>query len=138
MNKTNKIIIIFLIIMFLMLQTNAYNTKKYNKFKSIEEIIEIIIDIFPESYEEFMTVTYSVSGNRLIPDEATFLIPSKYFDDYLTDKELDKRLDKVMQKLGFRDKACAQIEYGNEEEYSWLAWEDRIVRKITIKFFIEC
>ena len=96
-----------------------------------------ILRVFPEAYKEFLSVTYSRLGEFIVPENATFLIPDKYFKKNLNQKELDKRAELVLEQLELLP-ACFSISYGEVLEYAWHSWEDKKVRKVTLVFGIGC
>lgn len=103
-----------------------------------EQIEGFILEEFPEAYRQFLTITYTRSEEKVYPEEANFLIPTKYFDQGILNQEIClKRTENVIHKMG--DPAtCEMVEIGKSTEYAWLGWDDKIVTKVTIKFYIGC
>lgn len=102
------------------------------------EVIEAgILRVFPEAYQQFLTVSFIRTTNFILPETASFLVPDKYFKKKLDQKELDKRAELLLEQLELLP-ACFSISFGEAEEYSWAAWEDKKVRKVTLTFGIGC
>jgi hypothetical protein len=107
---------------------------------SFADAEKAILMVFPEACKEFIAVTFSRGGSGLIyPEEATFLIPDSYFKSKTIDQpELDRRAELLMNELGFTGGGCEFITFGEPVEYSWHAWKEKTVRKITMNFMIGC
>jgi|GEM_PF-6067111 len=100
--------------------------------------------VFPESYSQFMTVSYERQdagiGRKpeIWPKDVSFLVPATAFDATIRD-ELDARVaDLIARVLRPGDAHCESVEVGDVEEYGWMAWPDKRVRKITISFNVAC
>jgi len=73
----------------------------------------------------------------IFQDLATFLIPDKFFKKKLNQKEMEKRAEILLEQLELLP-AGFSISFGDVEEYSWAAWEEKNVRKVTLNFGIGC
>ncbi len=109
-----------------------------------EEMTEAIRAVFPESYSQFMTVSYerqdAGTGRdpEIWPKAASFLVPVKAFDATIA-TELDSRVAALIGRVLRPDDAhCEDVSVGEPEEYGWMAWPDKHVRKITVTFNVAC
>lgn len=109
-----------------------------------EEMTEAIRAVFPESYSQFMTVSYerqdAGTGRRpeIWPKDAGFLVPADAFAASIED-ELDARVANLISRvLRPGDAHCESVEVGEPEDYGWMAWPDKRVRKITVTFNVAC
>lgn len=115
----------------------AQTQKEPEQVISFEAVYAGILRIFPETYEDFVTICFTRINDLILPETATFMIPSKYFKSKINQKELDKRAATLMEQLELAP-ACQSISFGEEEQYSWSEWEDKKVRKVTLHFGIGC
>lgn len=104
---------------------------------SFEAVRDGILRVFPEAYDDFLTVCFMQLDGVIVPDAATFMVPDKHVKRTLNEKELEKRAQLLMDQLELSP-ACQRIEVGEVEEYSWAEWEDKKVRKLTFYFGIGC
>jgi hypothetical protein len=109
-----------------------------------EEMTEAIRAVFPESYSQFMTVSYerqdAGSGRdpEIWPQAASFLVPVKAYDATIA-TELDSRVAALIGRVLRPDDAhCEDVSVGEPEAYGWMAWPDKHVRKITVTFNVAC
>ena len=102
-----------------------------------EEIAGYITEEFPEAYDNFTSITFTRTSNYIYPDNATFLIPTRFFKNKLKEKTLKNRTDKVLEKMG-NPGSCHEVSVGESKEYAWYEWEDKIVTPVTIRFLIGC
>lgn len=116
----------------------AVNSQDDDQPWSFEQIESFILEEFPEAYKQFLSISYSRSEDTVYPEEANFLIPSKYFDQGKLSQEIClQRTENIIQKMG-SPATCEMVEIGKSKEYAWHAWEDKVVTKVTIKFYIGC
>ena len=94
----------------------------HNPDWTFEVIAAIIHQEFPEAYDNFINISYSRVEMSVTPEKASFLIPTKYFENKLN---------------GYRE-GCHEVEIGESKEYAWHSWEDKVVTKVTIYFAIGC
>jgi glycosyltransferase involved in cell wall biosynthesis len=105
---------------------------------TFENIASIIYEEFPEAYEDLIDISFSRAEMRITPEQASFLIPSRYFEKKLTQEVCEERTRNVLDKMtGYRD-GCHEVEIGKSQEYAWHSWEDKVVTKVTIYFAIGC
>lgn len=109
-----------------------------------EEMTEAIRAVFPESYSQFMTVSYerqdAGTGRdpEIWPKAASFLVPTKAYEATIA-TELDSRVAALIGRVLRPDDAhCEDVSVGEREEYGWMAWPDKNVRKITVTFNVAC
>ena len=109
-----------------------------------EEMTEAIRAVFPESYSQFMTVSYerqdAGTGRdpEIWPKAASFLVPATAFEATIAD-ELDSRVAALIGRVLRPDDAhCEDVSVGDPEDYGWMAWPDKRVRKITVTFNVTC
>ena len=117
--------------------SHAQKAKEPEQIISFDAIYAGILRVFPETYEDFVTICFTRMYDFILPETATFMIPSKYFKSKLSQKELDKRAETLIEQLELAP-ACQTISYGDEEQYAWNEWEDKKVRKVTLHFGIGC
>jgi hypothetical protein len=109
-----------------------------------EEMTEAIRAVFPESYSQFMTVSYerqdAGTGRKpeIWPKDATFLVPAAAYDDTIAGQLDDRLAGLVSRVLRPGDAHCEQVSVGDIEDYGWMAWPDKTVRKITVTFNVAC
>ncbi len=135
-----KILFPITFIFFLFSCGNIDKTVKNQDEKpwGFEQLEGFILEEFPEAYRQFLTITYTRSEETVYPEEANFLVPTKYFDQGQLNQEIClKRTQNIIQKMGDPG-TCEMVEIGKSTEYAWLGWEDKIVTKVTIKFYIGC
>lgn len=112
--------------------------KEPEQLISFEAINAGILRIFPEAYEDFMTISFIRRNEFIFPEAASFMIPDQYFKKKkLNQKELEKRAALLMDQLELSP-ACQTISFGEPEEYAWQEWDDKTVRKVTLSFGIGC
>jgi len=99
-------------------------------------IKKTVLEVFPEAYPEFFEVTFEDWDNKAFPKTASFCVPDKYFPAPLSEEELDKRAKLLSEK--FKYTGCEGANAGEPSEYSWGAWEDKKVRRVTFYFGIGC
>ena len=109
-----------------------------------EELTEAIRAVFPESYSQFMTVSYerqdAGTGRKpeIWPKDASFLVPAAAYSATI-ESELDARIsDLISRVLHPGDAHCESVDVGEPEDYGWMAWPDKRVRKITVTFGVAC
>jgi len=109
-----------------------------------EEMTEAIRAVFPESYSQFMTVSYerqdAGTGRRpeIWPKDASFLVPAAAYTATI-EADLDTRVaDLINRVLRPGDAHCESVDVGEPENYGWMAWQDKRVRKITVTFNVAC
>lgn len=109
-----------------------------------EEMTEAIRAVFPESYSQFMTVSYERqdAGTGRVPEiwpkAASFLVPDKAYDATIA-SDLDSRVAALIGRVLRPDDAhCEDASVGDPEDYGWMAWPDKRVRKITVTFNVAC
>ncbi|MEO0961981.1 MAG: hypothetical protein AAFY01_06105 [Pseudomonadota bacterium] len=109
-----------------------------------EEMTEAIRAVFPESYSQFMTVSYerqdagTERDPEIWPKAASFLVPVTAYDGGIA-TELDSRVAALIDRVLRPDDAhCEDVSVGEPEEYGWMAWPDKNVRKITVTFNVAC
>ncbi len=108
------------------------------------EMTSAIRAVFPEAYSQFMTVSYERqdAGTGRVPEiwpkDASFLVPASAYSNTI-EAELDGRVaDVIARVLRPGDAHCESVQVGDVEEYGWMAWPDKTVRKITITFGVAC
>jgi hypothetical protein len=94
--------------------TTASNSESW----SFTEIANWIKEGFPESYDNFVTISFQIVEGRINPAKASFLIPSRFFEKELDQKIMESRTDDLMQKMGDPG-SCHQIKIGESKEYAW-------------------
>lgn len=99
-------------------------------------IKKTVLEVFPEAYPEFFEVTFEDHDNQAFPKTASFCVPDKYFPAPLSEEELDKRAKLLTEKFEYI--GCERANVGEPSEYSWGAWEDKKVRRVTFYFGIGC
>ena len=105
---------------------------------SFDEISEIILEKFPEAYPEFLNISFSQLSGRVTPEVAFFYIPTSYFSlGKLNEEIVNKRTDQVLIAMGDPG-SCHEAEIGDSYEFAWHSWEDKVVTKVTIRFYIGC
>lgn len=104
---------------------------------SFEAVSTGILRVFPEAYEDFLTVCFMQLNDLIVPESATFMIPDKFFKKKLNQKELESRAQQLMEQLELAP-ACQSISFSEPIEYAWQEWEDKKVRKVTLVFGIGC
>lgn len=104
---------------------------------SFDAVSQGILRVFPEAYEDFLTICFTRINELIVPESATFLIPDKYFKKKLNQKTLEQRAQLLLDQLELSP-ACQSISVGEPTEYSWQEWDDKHVRKVTIGFGIGC
>lgn len=109
-----------------------------------EEMTEAIRAVFPESYSQFMTVSYERQdagtgrNPEIWPKAASFLVPAKAYEATIAE-ELDSRVATLIGRVLRPDDAhCEDVSVGDPENYGWMAWPDKRVRKITVTFNVAC
>ncbi len=109
-----------------------------------EEMTSALRAVFPEAYSQFMTVSYERqdAGTGRVPEiwpkDASFLVPAKAFDATVKD-DLDARTsDLIARVLRPDDAHCETVDVGDVQDFGWMAWSDKRVRKITITFNVAC
>jgi hypothetical protein len=111
--------------------------KEPEQIVSFEVVNAAILRVFPEAYEDFLTICFMRQNEFIVPESATFLIADKHFKKGLNQKELEKRAQLLLDQLELSP-ACQTISFGDVEEYSWQEWPDKKVRKVTLHFGIGC
>ena len=118
--------------------TNSFCQEDETEYPLTFGVIEsAILRVFPGAYQQFISVKFTRHSKVILPENATFLVPDKYFKKKLDQKELDKRVVILLEQLELVP-ACHSISFGDAEEYSWHEWEDKRVRKVTVTFGIGC
>ncbi len=109
-----------------------------------EEMTEAIRAFFPEAYSQFMTVAYERQDGgegrqpEIWPKSASFLVPASAYAKTV-EPEIDERVtDLVVRVLRPGDAHCEGFEVGDVEEYGWMHWPEKTVRKITVHFGVAC
>ena len=109
-----------------------------------EEMTEAIRAVFPEAYSQFMTVSYerpdAGTGRKpeIWPKAATFLVPASAYADTI-ETRMDARVaDLISRVLRPGDAHCESVDVGQVEEYGWMAWPQKTVRQITVRFNVAC
>ena len=119
-------------------EENDNSEDEYSSW-AFEEIERFIHEEFPEAYNEFVEIRYYRQVERVIPRDATFLIPTRYFTEgKLTQEICNKRMGNVIKKMGGEPGYCESITIGESKDYAWHSWEDKTVTKLTIDFAIGC
>jgi hypothetical protein len=111
--------------------------KEPEQIISFEVVNAGILRVFPEAYEDFVTISFVRQNELILPESATFLIADKHFKKGLNQKELEKRAQLLLDQLELSP-ACQSISFGDVQEYSWQEWPDKKVRKVTLHFGIGC
>lgn len=111
--------------------------KEPEQIVSFDAVNAAILRVFPEAYEDFLTICFVRQNELILPESATFLIADKHFKKGLNQKELEKRAQLLLDQLELSP-ACQSISFGEVEEYSWQEWPDKKVRKVTLHFGIGC
>lgn len=111
--------------------------KEPEQILSFQQISEAIQRVFPEAYTQFTSVTFTLHGESILPERATFLIPHKIIKKKFSDKELKSRALLLLEQLEIVP-GCHSISVGDPQEYAWHEWEDKIVCKVEIVFAIGC
>ena len=136
--KKVTIITLFFISMFIQVHSSDQNEFQPPEMRwSFIQLNNILLSEFPEAYEDFVNISFERVNESIYPVEATFLIRAKYFEKKLNDKVLKQRGGNVLHKMG-DPASCWEISVGETEEYAWSEWEDKTVRKVTLKFYIGC
>lgn len=112
-------------------------SKEPEQLVSFEAVSKGILRVFPEAYEDFLTVCFTQINDLIVPESATFMIPDAYFKKKLSQKELDQRAATLLDQLELSP-ACQQITVGEAQEYAWQEWNDKKVRKVTLIFGFGC
>ena len=85
---------------------------------TFENIASIILEEFPEAYENFLNISFSQVDKRITPEKASFLIPTRFFEKKLTQEVCKERTDNVLEKMtGYRE-GCHEVEIGESKEYA--------------------
>ena len=108
-----------------------------NQIWSFVELSNLITEEFPESYEDFTQISFEKTDNKIYPVEATFLIPTRYFNNGLDIETLTQRTKNLLHKMGDPG-SCYEVFIGESSQYSWTKWNDKAVTKVIIKFNIGC
>lgn len=119
------------------LSASAQDEKEPEQIVSYQVVSDAILRVFPEAYSDFLTVCFIRVNDMILPDQATFMIPDKFFKKSLNQNELDKRAQLLMDQLELSP-ACQSISFEEATEYAWDEWEDKKVRKVTLTFGIGC
>ncbi|MCH2231813.1 MAG: hypothetical protein MK105_15875, partial [Crocinitomicaceae bacterium] len=105
---------------------------------TFDEISGIILETFPEAYPEFLNISFSQLTGRVTPEVAYFYIPTVYFSNgKLNQETVNKRTDQVLVAMGDPG-SCHEAKIGDSYEFAWHSWEDKVVTKVTIRFYIGC
>lgn len=104
---------------------------------SFTTVSEAILRVFPEAYIDFLTISFMQLSDVIYPHQAEFLVPDKYFKKKINQKILDERAAILLEQLELAP-ACQSISAGEPQDYSWSAWEDKKVRKVSLIFGIGC
>lgn len=130
-----------LIFLFLSLQiagnTFSQDQKEPEQIISFEAVSQGILRVFPEAYDDFLSVCFTQINGLVVPDQATFLIAESYFKKKLNQKVLEERAQLLLDQLELSP-ACQSISVGETEEYSWQEWKEKKVKKVTLTFGIGC
>lgn len=116
------------------------NSPKANAIRCVESVMKATREVFPEAYTQFMQAGYEWQDvGEIWPTEVSFYVPARFFPTPLDDQQLRARLAQVVEKVTRENDAhCEQIDVGDVETKSWIAWPDKKVRKVTIRFGIGC
>jgi hypothetical protein len=129
--------LILLAALFSLTNSFSQEEKEPEQIISFDAVNAGILRVFPEAYEDFLTICFMRQNEFIVPESATFLIADKHFKKGLNQKELEKRAQLLMDQLELSP-ACQTISFGEVEEYSWQEWPDKKVRKVMLSFGIGC
>ncbi|MBK9192065.1 MAG: hypothetical protein IPM77_11425 [Crocinitomicaceae bacterium] len=98
--------------------------KEPEQIVSFETVSKAILRVFPEAYEDFLTICFTRINELIVPESATFLIPDKYFKKKLNQKTLEERAQTLLDQLELSP-ACQSVSFDEPTEYSWQEWDDK-------------
>ena len=137
MRKTFFCFIILFVLIDFSCQSLKGTASESKQIWSFNELSSFITEEFPEAYKDFTKISFERSEDKVYPVEATFLIPTKYFNGSLNIEILRQRTNNILHKMG-DPAACQEVLIGKSSQYSWSKWKDKVVTKVTIKFNIGC
>ncbi len=109
-----------------------------------EELTEAVRAVFPESYSQFMTVRYerqdAGTGRKpeIWPKDTSFLVPAAAYAASIEDELAARVADLITRVLRPGDAHCESVDVADPEDYGWMAWPDKRVRKIAVTFNVAC
>ena len=126
----------FLILYFTFFSlTNLFGQeeKEPEQIVSFEVVNAAILRVFPEAYEDFLTICFMRQNEFILPESATFLIADKYFKKGLNQKELDKRAQLLLDQLELSP-ACQSIHGKNGRIKKCVKW--RSILELVVRIYI--
>jgi len=105
---------------------------------AVEKEVDAVREVFPDAYTQFLNVgfEYHESG-EIYPDRVEFYVPSRSFSGPLDEEDLQARARRIADRVGISG-SCANADVGPSEQFSWSAWPDKTVRKVTVHFLFLC
>ncbi len=112
----------------------------YQATTSIEAAMFTLQELFPEAYTQFMQVSFEFQDlGEIWPATAHFFIPARYFPEPLSDALLQQRAEELVARTTYPGMAaCPAVELDPTSTAAWLDWEDKQVRRVTIRFMVGC
>ena len=132
-----KKIVFIIVIVVLGVSCQSLKVTNSNQTWNFIELSNLITEEFPEAYEDFTQISFERIEDKIYPVEATFLIPTKYFENTLNIEILKHRTNNLLHKMGDPG-SCHEVFIGETSNYSWSKWKDKAVTKVIIKFNIGC
>jgi len=114
----------------------AFYADEQNKNWNNQAILKLVRSYFPDAYLQFATIGYQYheSINQFVPDTLEFLIPVSVYKK-LGEKKIIENGKNLCSAVGG---GCPVVKVGEEEEYAYLAFREKKVRKVKITFYVFC
>jgi hypothetical protein len=104
---------------------------------TFSHLYQVVMSEWPEAYEEFVDITFEHGVDRIDPEKISFLVPTAKLAQ-IDSVEIENRFDRVTLKMKDSKRGCEHYEIGESTTYSWQAWDDKVVTKITFYFMFLC
>jgi hypothetical protein len=128
-----KKILFLTLFIFFILVNDVFSQNDSERIYPVNPFLELINQIFPEAYFEYIEITLEGSFYGVRPVKIVLHIPDRFFRNQLTDEEINERVWELVDSL-WGSVNYGIYEYSEPYEFShWLyQYEDPVIRELTI------
>lgn len=127
----------FLILILILAGFTSSGLAEERENWSNQGILALVKKNFPGAYLQFTRTTWEYYEERDIfePVSVEIIVPVSVYDKWGSDG-VTKRGKRIAKALG--GDACTEVTVSDEEEFAWYSFEEKMCRRVLVKFYLGC